>query len=146
MVRRPIGFNVFEFVVISGLRAEQLARGCSPRVEGPHKIAVTAQMEVAERRVERIPSAAPYFFAGLRVATALALIGAVVAEFVAGTGGTRSGLAYQILQAGLQLKIPRLFAALLLITTAGIVLFLMVSWLSRLALRRWHESELPQER
>ena len=71
----------------------------------------------------RIPSAAPYFFAGLRVATALALIGAVVAEFVAGTGGTRSGLAYQILQAGLQLKIPRLFAALFLITATGIVLF-----------------------
>ena len=94
----------------------------------------------------RIPSAAPYFFAGLRVATALSLIGAVVAEFVAGTGGTRSGLAYQILQAGLQLKIPRLFAALLLITATGIVLFLVVSWLSRLALHRWHESELPQER
>ena len=94
----------------------------------------------------RVPSAAPYFFAGLRVATALALIGAVVAEFVAGTGGTRSGLAYQILQAGLQLKIPRLFAALFLITATGIVLFLAVSGLSRLALRRWHESELPQER
>jgi NitT/TauT family transport system permease protein len=94
----------------------------------------------------RIPSAAPYFFAGLRVATALALIGAVVAEFVAGTGGTRSGLAYQILQAGLQLKIPRLFAALFLITATGIILFLVVSWLSRMALRRWHESELPQER
>lgn len=94
----------------------------------------------------RIPGAAPYFFAGLRVATALALIGAVVAEFVAGTGGTRSGLAYQILQAGLQLKIPRLFAALFLITATGILLFLAVSWLSRLVLRRWHESELPQER
>lgn len=93
----------------------------------------------------RIPSAAPYFFAGLRVATALALIGAVVAEFVAGTGGTRSGLAYQILQAGLQLKIPRLFAALFLITATGIALFLAVTWLSRMALRRWHESEVPQE-
>ena len=93
----------------------------------------------------RVPSAAPYFFAGLRVATALALIGAVVAEFVAGTGGTRSGLAYQILQAGLQLKIPRLFAALFLITATGIALFLAVSGLSRLALRRWHESELPLE-
>ncbi|MFN0040141.1 MAG: ABC transporter permease [Burkholderiales bacterium] len=94
----------------------------------------------------RVPSAAPYFFAGLRVATALALIGAVVAEFVAGTGGTQSGLAYQILQAGLQLKIPRLFAALFLITATGIVLFLAVSALSRLALRHWHESELSQSR
>ena len=93
----------------------------------------------------RIPSAAPFFFAGLRVATALALIGAVVAEFVAGTGGTRSGLAYQILQAGLQLRIPRLFAALFLITATGIVLFLIVSAFTRLALRHWHESELPHE-
>lgn len=94
----------------------------------------------------RVPSAAPYFFAGLRVAAALALIGAVVAEFVAGTGGTRSGLAYQILQSGLQLNIPRLFAALLLITLSGIFLFALVTWISRLALRRWHESELPGER
>ncbi|MGH9577451.1 MAG: ABC transporter permease, partial [Terriglobales bacterium] len=94
----------------------------------------------------RIPSAAPYFFAGLRVAAALALIGAVVAEFVAGTGGTQSGLAYQILQAGLQLNIPRLFAALILITLTGIALFLLVTALSKLSLRRWHESELPQER
>lgn len=93
----------------------------------------------------RLPSAAPYFFAGLRVAAALALIGAVVAEFVAGTGGTKSGLAYQILQAGLQLNIPRLFAALILITASGIALFLGVSLLSRLALRRWHESEVPRE-
>jgi NitT/TauT family transport system permease protein len=94
----------------------------------------------------RAPSAAPYFFAGLKVASALALIGAVVAEFVAGTGGSRAGLAYQILQAGLQLNIPRLFAALLLITLAGIALFGLVTLLSRLALRRWHESELPPER
>ncbi len=94
----------------------------------------------------RIPSAAPYFFAGLRVAAALALIGAVVAEFVAGTGGTQSGLAYQILMAGLQLNIPRLFAALILITLTGIALFLLVTALARLSLRRWHESELPQER
>jgi len=93
----------------------------------------------------RIPSAAPYFFAGLRVAAALALIGAVVAEFVAGTGGTQSGLAYQILQAGLQLNIPRLFAALILITLTGIALFLLVTALARISLRRWHESELPRE-
>lgn len=94
----------------------------------------------------RVPSAAPYFFAGLRIAAALALIGAVVAEFVAGTGGTRSGLAYQILQSGLQLNIPRLFAALALITLSGIALFLLVTLASRLALRHWHESELSGER
>ncbi len=93
----------------------------------------------------RAPSAAPYFFAGLRIAAALALIGAVVAEFVAGTGGARSGLAYQILLAGLQLNIPRLFAALALITLTGIALFLLVSLVSRLVLRRWHDSELTHE-
>jgi len=94
----------------------------------------------------RIPSALPYFFAGLRVSGGLALIGAVVAEFVAGTGGTSSGLAYQILQAGLQLNIPRLFAALLLITLAGVAIFLLVSLVARLSLRHWHESELAPER
>ena len=64
----------------------------------------------------RVPSALPYFFGGLRIASGLSLIGAVVAEFVAGTGGQGAGLAYQILLAGIQLNIPRLFAALLLIT------------------------------
>jgi NitT/TauT family transport system permease protein len=90
----------------------------------------------------RVPSALPYFFAGLRVSSGLALIGAVVAEFVAGTGGTASGLAYQILLAGLNLNIPRLFAALFLITLAGVALFLLVTLLARRALRGWHESEL----
>ena len=93
----------------------------------------------------RIPSAAPYFFGGLRISSGLALIGAVVAEFVAGTGGHGAGLAYQILQAGFQLNIPRLFAALLLITVAGVLLFLAMVWLSRLALGHWHESELAAE-
>ena len=63
----------------------------------------------------RVPSALPYFFGGLRIASGLALIGAVVAEFVAGTGGQGAGLAYQILLAGMQLNMPRLFAALFLI-------------------------------
>ncbi|MFJ9450942.1 ABC transporter permease [Herbaspirillum sp. NPDC101397] len=90
----------------------------------------------------RIPSALPYFFGGLRISSGLALIGAVVAEFVAGTGGTGSGLAYQILQAGFQLNIPRLFAALFLITVTGIVLFLAMTALSRVALAGWHESEM----
>jgi NitT/TauT family transport system permease protein len=90
----------------------------------------------------RIPSALPYFFGGLRIASGLSLIGAVVAEFVAGTGGAAAGLAYQILIAGFQLNIPRLFAALILITVAGVILFLLMVWLSKLALGNWHESEL----
>jgi len=90
----------------------------------------------------RIPSALPCFFAGLRIASGLALIGAVVAEFVAGTGGTGAGLAYQILQAGFQLNIARLFAALVLIALTGVALFSLMALLARLSLRHWHESEL----
>jgi NitT/TauT family transport system permease protein len=93
----------------------------------------------------RIPSAAPYFFGGLRISSGLSLIGAVVAEFVAGTGGTSAGLAYQILQAGFQLDIPLLFAALFLITLTGVALFLLMVTLSKLALGDWHESELVPE-
>jgi NitT/TauT family transport system permease protein len=90
----------------------------------------------------RIPSALPYFFGGLRISSGLALIGAVVAEFVAGTGGTGTGLAYQILQSGYQLNIPRMFAALVLITLTGVGLFALMSWLSKWALGDWHESEV----
>ncbi|MDB5570408.1 MAG: putative transporter, permease protein [Hyphomicrobiales bacterium] len=93
----------------------------------------------------RIPSALPYFFAGLRISSGLALIGAVVAEFVAGTGGRSSGLAYEILQAGFQLDIPRMFAALLLIAVAGILMFVLMAGLSKLALGGWHESEITAE-
>lgn len=89
----------------------------------------------------RIPSALPYFFGGLRIASGLALIGAVVAEFVAGTGGTGAGLAYQILQAGFQMNIPRLFAALLLIAVTGVALFCLMAMLARVCLGHWHESE-----
>ncbi|WP_022963965.1 ABC transporter permease [Halopseudomonas pelagia] len=89
----------------------------------------------------RVPSALPYFFAALRIASGLALIGAVVAEFVAGTGGADTGLAYQILQSGYQLNIPRMFAALALISLTGVALFLCMSALSRLMIGRWHESE-----
>jgi len=89
----------------------------------------------------RIPSALPYFFAGLRISGGLALIGAVVAEFVAGTGGTGAGLAYQILQSGYQLNIPRMFAALVLISVTGVAIFAVLSALTRWALGGWHESE-----
>jgi NitT/TauT family transport system permease protein len=90
----------------------------------------------------RIPGALPYFFGGLRIASGLALIGAVVAEFVAGTGGQGAGLAYQILLAGMQLNIPRLFAALFLIAATGVALFAATVWISRIALSQWHESEM----
>ncbi|MDO6388122.1 MULTISPECIES: ABC transporter permease [unclassified Uliginosibacterium] len=90
----------------------------------------------------RIPSALPCFFGGLRISSGLALIGAVVAEFVAGTGGTGAGLAYEILQAGFQINIPRLFAALLLISITGVLLFSLMAWLAKISLSHWHESEM----
>jgi NitT/TauT family transport system permease protein len=93
----------------------------------------------------RIPSALPYFFGGLRISSGLALIGAVVAEFVAGTGGAATGLAYQILMAGYQLNIPRMFAALLLISLTGVALFVAMAWLSKVALGSWHASELSRD-
>jgi NitT/TauT family transport system permease protein len=83
------------------------------------------------------PSALPYFLAGLRISGGLALIGAVVAEFVAGTGGAQTGLAYRILEAGYRLQIPRLFAALALLSLTGIAIYAASSALSRWALRRW---------
>jgi NitT/TauT family transport system permease protein len=93
----------------------------------------------------RLPSALPYFLGGLRISGGLALIGAVVAEFVAGTGGDASGLAYRILESGYQLRIPRMFAALALISATGIVIFLLLTLLSHLLLRHWHESALAPE-
>jgi len=93
----------------------------------------------------RLPTSLPYFLAGLRISGGLALIGAVVAEFVAGTGGTQSGLAYQILMAGYNLQIPRMFAALLLITVSGITIFALLSALSNYLLKDWHASAMKHE-
>jgi NitT/TauT family transport system permease protein len=88
----------------------------------------------------QVPSALPYWFAGLRISSGLSLVGAVVAEFVAGTGGQGAGLAYQILQSGYQLNIPRLFAALTLISVTGVLLFWGMLALSQWALGSWHDS------
>jgi NitT/TauT family transport system permease protein len=96
-------------------------------------------------RYLRLPAALPYFLAGVRISGGLALIGAVVAEFVAGTGGTETGLAYRILEAGYRLQIPRLFAALLMLAAAGIAIFAVLSWLTRRLIGHWHESVLPRE-
>lgn len=96
-------------------------------------------------RYLKLPAALPYFLAGLKISGGLALIGAVVAEFVAGTGGSASGLAYRILEAGYQLKIPRVFAALVMISLSGIAIFLATSLISYLLLHRWHESAIRRE-
>jgi NitT/TauT family transport system permease protein len=94
----------------------------------------------------RLPTAMPYFLGGLRISGGLALIGAIVAEFVAGTGGRASGLAYRILEAGYQLQIPKMFAALLLISATGIAIFLAMTLISHLALRHWHESAMKERK
>jgi NitT/TauT family transport system permease protein len=94
----------------------------------------------------KLPSALPQMLAGLRIAGGLSLIGAVVAEIAAGSAGAGSGLAYRIAESGYRLNIPRMFAALLLLSAAGVVIFFLLSGLSHLALRRWHESALKRER
>ena len=118
-------------------------RSVEPDLQSYFKLNRATRLQTLVRL--RIPSALPYFFGGLRISSGLALIGAVVAEFVAGTGGTGAGLAYQILQAGFQLNIPRMFAALLLISLTGVALFVLMAWLTRLALGSWHASENSQD-
>ena len=94
----------------------------------------------------RLPAALPYFFSGLRVAGGLALIGAVVAELAAGAAGQGTGLAFRITEAGFRLNIPRMFAALTLISLTGIAIYALFSLLSKLALGRWHDSARARER
>jgi NitT/TauT family transport system permease protein len=93
----------------------------------------------------KLPSALPYILGGLRIAGGLSLIGAVVAEIAAGSAGAGSGLAYRIAESGYRLNIPRMFAALLLLSAAGIVIYGLLALTSHLALRRWHESALGKE-
>lgn len=92
------------------------------------------------------PSALPYFMASLKVAGGLSLIGAVVAEFVAGTAGQNTGLASRIIESSFRSEIPRMFAALVLVSLLGIAIFLMTTWASRRVLGHWHESEIRRER
>jgi NitT/TauT family transport system permease protein len=84
----------------------------------------------------RLPAALPYFLSGLRISGGLALVGAVVAELVAGSGGFASGLAYRILEASFRLEIPRMFAALVLLALAGILLNYGLGALGQAILRR----------
>jgi NitT/TauT family transport system permease protein len=93
----------------------------------------------------RLPNALPYFLAGLRIAGGLALIAAVVAEFAAGTAGAYSGLAFRLIEAQHRLNIPRLFAALVLLSLTGVLIFAATSLISYLLLRKWHESAVRRE-
>ncbi|MGX5664758.1 ABC transporter permease [Rhizobium daejeonense] len=93
----------------------------------------------------KLPASLPYFMTGLRIGGGLALIAAVVAEFAAGSAGAGSGLAFRLLEAQYRLNIPRLFAALFLLSCLGVVIFAITSFISWLALHRWHESSLKRE-
>ncbi|ARQ10109.1 nitrate/sulfonate ABC transporter permease protein [Rhizobium etli] len=93
----------------------------------------------------KLPAAQPYFMTGLRIGGGLALIAAVVAEFAAGSAGAGSGLAFRLLEAQYRLNIPRLFAALLMLSLLGVAIFAVTSFISWLALHRWHESILKRE-
>ena len=93
----------------------------------------------------QLPSALPYFLGGLKIAGGLSLIGAVVAELVAGTGGIGSGLAFRIQEAGYRLNIARMFAALSLVAAMGVFIFAALSLFAHLLLRRWHESAVKRE-
>jgi NitT/TauT family transport system permease protein len=89
----------------------------------------------------RLPTALPYLLSGMKTAGGLALIGAVVAEFVAGSG-TATGLAWRIVESGNRLEIATLFAALALLAATGVLIFAALSLLEWWLLRRWHESAL----
>jgi NitT/TauT family transport system permease protein len=93
----------------------------------------------------KLPAAMPHILGGMRIAGGLSLIGAVVAELAAGSAGAGSGLAYRIAESGYRLNIPRMFAALLVLSGAGVLIFFVLSLLSHLVLRRWHESALTAD-
>ena len=93
-----------------------------------------------------IPSAMPYFIAGLKVAGGLSLIGAVVAEFTAGAAGKETGLASRILEASFRTEIPKMFAALVLVSLTGIAIYLIFNLVGKLVLGHWHESEVKSDR
>jgi len=94
----------------------------------------------------KLPAAMPFILGGMKIAGGLSLIGAVVAEIAAGSAGAGSGLAYRIAESGYRLNIPRMFAALLLLSAAGVVIFFALSLFSHLVLRRWHESAIASDR
>jgi NitT/TauT family transport system permease protein len=96
-------------------------------------------------RYLQLPTALPYILGGARISGGLALIGAVVAEFVAGSGAA-TGLAWRIIEAGNRLNIPAMFAALVLLSALGITIFFILTWVQQMLLGRWHESVISRSR
>ena len=94
----------------------------------------------------RIPAAMPYMMSGLKVSCTLSIIGAITGEYIAGIGGGKGGLGYAITVAAVQLKTPYLFACAIAGAIFGIVFYLLVSFISRLVLKSWHESAMKVEK
>ena len=92
----------------------------------------------------QLPSALPHLLGAMKIAGGLALIGAVVAEFVAGSG-TATGLAWRIIEAGNRLEIARMFACLALLAALGIAIFAALSALEYALLHKWHESAVEKQ-
>ena len=88
----------------------------------------------------QLPYALPFILTGMKTSIGLALIGSVVAEFVAGSG-TSTGLAWRIIEAGNRLDVPKLFASLILLVLLGVILFLIMSLLEKILLKRWDLSK-----
>lgn len=94
----------------------------------------------------RIPAAMPFIMSGLKVSCTLAIIGSITGEYIAGIGGGKGGLGYAITVAAVQLKTPYLFACAIAGALFGIVFYLIVSMISRLVLKSWHESAMKVEK
>lgn len=92
----------------------------------------------------RFPAALPYLLTGAKTAGGLALVGTVIAEFVAGSG-TATGLGWRILESSYRLEIPKMFAALALIVLTGLAIFGSLNLIEWMLLRRWHESRLADK-
>ncbi|UOQ50536.1 ABC transporter permease [Gracilibacillus caseinilyticus] len=93
----------------------------------------------------RIPAALPYIIAGLKISCTLAIIGAIVGEYIAGIGGGDGGLGYAITVASTTMEIPYLFACGIAASLLGIIFFLLVNLLSKMLLGSWHESEMKKD-
>lgn len=95
------------------------------------------------RRLQ-LPSALPYILAGARISSGLSVIGAVVAEFVGGSGSF-TGLAWVIIEAGTLLNVPRMFAALFVLSAFGLSIWYLTATVQKALLQRWHESEMAKD-
>jgi NitT/TauT family transport system permease protein len=92
----------------------------------------------------QLPAALPYLLGAMKISGGLALVGAVVGEFTAGSG-TATGLAWRITEAGNRLEIAKMFAALGLLAALGIAIFSILTLVEWALLHRWHESALKKE-